>query len=282
MKRIWKFFIPSVIGETLIVLDSVISPILYLPSFLFLESSPQRPKGWHCSNEMSHLSLNILAAKLYFGSSRQEKDLTGILQGEVQGKGLVMTLLVNENPSLLPPRACTCLLPNLIVIIWEILSGTDSLSCHTASFLLSGIRDNLPNDIEGKEIKHFKWRQKQFLTCGQEYLEYFLFLEINKIMLTFRFPKFIFKAKFSALIKFTHKKIRNFTRLDFSLGNRGRSTLRFKLNAVTKEKHVILLAWIYQLLIKIKIKNTGLIASKKFFDIGLWVCRDQEMYLPGN
>ena len=56
---------------------------------------------------MSHLSLNILATKLYFGSSRQEKDRTGILQGEVQGKGLVMTLLVNENPSLLLLRAST-------------------------------------------------------------------------------------------------------------------------------------------------------------------------------
>lgn len=37
-----------------------------------------------------------------------------------------------------------------------ILSGNDFLNCHTASFLLPGIRDNLPNDIEEKEIKHFK------------------------------------------------------------------------------------------------------------------------------
>ena len=45
---------------------------------------------------MSHLLLNVLALKLYFGSNRWEKDLTGILQGGVQGKGLVMTLPVNE------------------------------------------------------------------------------------------------------------------------------------------------------------------------------------------
>ena len=41
-------------------------------------------------------------------------------------------------------------------MLLEILAGNDSVHCHTASLLLSGMEENLPDDVEGKETKYFK------------------------------------------------------------------------------------------------------------------------------
>lgn len=40
-------------------------------------------------------------------------------------------------------------------MILEILAGNDSGYCHTASLLLSGMKENFPDDVDGKETKHF-------------------------------------------------------------------------------------------------------------------------------
>jgi len=55
-----------------------------------------------------------------------------------------------------PRRASTCLLSKFILMILEILAGNDSVSCHTASLLLSGMKENFPDDVDRKETKYFK------------------------------------------------------------------------------------------------------------------------------
>lgn len=104
-----------------------ISPLLYLPCFLCLKPSPERPKGW-CTAMKWAICYWIFWLQSFILNPLGGKKTW---EGEVQGEGLVMTLLLHKNPSLLPPRASTCPLLKLMVMILEILSRNDSLDCHT-------------------------------------------------------------------------------------------------------------------------------------------------------